>query len=81
MLNAIDYTSKVISLYFGMTMFATGLYEALNNLGVTDKDSHLTEGGCWFAMYFVLPDDLKKKVDEAVKAALKEYEERLADKS
>lgn len=30
-------------------------------------------------MYFILPDDLKLKVDEAVKDALREYEEKKRD--
>jgi len=79
MLNATDYTSKLKSLFFSMSRFAAGLYKSLEDLGVTDKSIHLTQERCWIAMYFILPDDLKLKVDEAVKDALREYEEKKRD--
>jgi len=79
MLNATDYTSKIKSLFFSLSRFAAGLYKSLDDLGVADKGIHLTQENCWIAMYFVLPDHLKAKVDNAVKEALKEYEEKKRD--
>lgn len=80
MINASDYTTRIKSQFFTMTRFAEGLYKSLEGLNILDKGQHLDQGECWVAMYFILPPDLRAKVDASIKEALKEYESKVRDK-
>lgn len=65
---------KVKSQSFSLQRWAEALYNTLESLGMADKTKHLSDEKIWFAMYFILPDHLKERVDKVVQEALAEFE-------
>ncbi len=74
MQEAIAYTSKLKSQFFSIQRWAEALYNTLEALGMADKAKHLSNERIWFAMYFILPEHLRERVDKVVQEALAEYE-------
>ncbi|HOC46158.1 MAG: hypothetical protein M0P30_14250 [Syntrophorhabdaceae bacterium] len=72
--EAIAYTSKLKSQLFSLQRWSEALYNTLESLGMENKAKHLSGENIWFAMYFILPEDLRKRVDKAIQEAMDEFE-------